>query len=140
MTLVALSSAWGDARRAVVLPWSMKWASVFLRISLAISFAGAAVAKLTRLEQSADLLTNLGFPAWTLYVVVLVELACALALLLNVAVDASAGVLILLMLGAVFTHYNQDKSLVGATPAISLLILLSVLIILRRRERSLVSL
>jgi putative oxidoreductase len=118
----------------------MRWVTVVLRVLLALAFAAAAAVKLSDVNEAATLFANLGFPLWAFYAVVAVELGGAIGLLIDKTVEIAAGVLIILMLGAVFTHYHQEKSLLGATPAISLLLLLGVLVHFRRRQRSLVSL
>jgi hypothetical protein len=72
--------------------------------------------------------------------VIAVEVLAAIGLLIPRMMQGAAGVLIVLMLGAVYTHFSRGDDLVLATPAVVLLILLSLIVVLARRERSAISL
>lgn len=118
----------------------MKIASWILRCIVAAAFVAAALMKLVNVDESARRFAEWGYPPWILYVVATIEMSGGLGLLLPKTAQAASGALILLLIGAVYTHFANGDSLVVAGPAIMLLILLSFIVLLQRQDRGAIEL
>jgi len=118
----------------------MRTVTVILRCVVAIAFVAAAGLKLANSAEFSERLAGWGYPTACYYLILAVELLGGFGLLWPKTAEAAAGVLILLMIGALYTHFSHGDSLVAAAPAILLLLSLSSIVVLRRRERSAISL
>ena len=118
----------------------MNIASWILRLVIAAAFLMAAISKLARLDGTAQQFVAWGFPSWTVVLVALVELFGAAGLLFTRTVQAASGILILLLVGALYTHFAHEDPVTAALPAVALLILLGFSVLLQRRRESAIDL
>lgn len=115
-------------------------AGTILRITASLFFSLSAFVNLVNADANLRRFGDWGYAAWAFHLVVAIELICAIGLLIPKTAETAAGGLILLMLGAIYTHFSQGESLVTAAPALMVLTVLAFIVILRRRERSAISL
>ena len=106
-------------------------AAWILSVLLAALFLFTGAMKLGGTEQVASAFGKFGYPLWFSYIVGLGEVGGALTLLAPKVATYAAGVLILIMLGAIVSHLR-----VGESPALPIivLVLLSIVAYLRRPQ------
>ena len=102
-----------------------------LSVALAALFFFAAYAKLASTEEVASAFGKFGYPLWFSYVVGLAELGGALLLLAPKVASYAAGILIVVMVGAIISTLRVGES--PLFPAV-VLILLAVVALLRRPQ------
>ena len=103
-----------------------------LQIILAGVFFVSANLKLGSFAEASGRFAELGYPAWVLYAVAAVELFGAIGLLIPKTSQGAAGILMLLMTGAIYSEFASSHSLGLAFPAIVLLMLLGLIVVLKR--------
>ena len=106
-----------------------------LQIILAMIFLTVGMAKISGVQSSVDLFQSVGMGQWLRYLVGMVEVACSVLLLFGPYASFGAGVLMIVMAGAVMSHLL----LIGGSVAPSLglgLIAGCVLYLRRQIQRS----
>lgn len=81
-----------------------------------------------------DMFAAWGYSLWFLYLIALIEVAGAIALLVPRFATYAAGVLAVVMAGAAFTLLTNPGEM-GATPAIANLVMLAIVGFMRRGVR-----
>lgn len=102
-----------------------------LSILLALVFLFAGGFKLMNTEQAATAFMHFGYPAAFAYVIALVEVGGALLLFAPGMTLYAAGALLVVMIGAMFSHLKVGETSNALIPLL-LAILLGGLIVLRR--------
>lgn len=105
-----------------------------LQILLALAFIASGGNKLLHLADTVKGFGGMGFPGWFAYFIAGAELLGGIGLLVPRLVRPAALGLMLIMLGAAYTHATKIPGglLPNGMPALSLLVLLIVVYVLRR--------
>ena len=107
-------------------------------ISAANSFLVATVGKATHMSEMIGFFKQSGYAIWFLYFIMATESACALAIVfhfkLGTGIYASAG-LMLIMLGAVYTHWHNKDPFSDSYAAVIQLMNLSILVLIYYFEK-----
>ncbi len=114
-----------------------------LSVMLGNTFILATVGKATNMTEIMTFFRQSGYAIWFLYFIMTAEAAGALGILLNfklrTGIAATAG-LMLIMLGAVYTHWHNNDPFSDSLAAFSQLVNLTMLLLvclLQRNERGL---
>jgi putative oxidoreductase len=75
-----------------------------LQIVLAMIFLTVGMAKISGVQSSVDMFQRIGMGQWLRYLVGMVEVACSVLLLFGPYASLGAGVLMIVMAGAVMSH------------------------------------
>jgi putative oxidoreductase len=102
-----------------------------LQIILAMIFLTVGMAKISGVQSSVDLFQSVGMGQWLRYLVGMVEVACSVLLLFGPYASFGAGVLMIVMAGAVMSHLW----LIGGSvaPAMALGLIAGCVLYLRRQ-------
>jgi len=105
-----------------------------LQILLALAFIASGGNKLLHLADTVKGFGSMGFPGWFAYFIAGAELLGGIGLLVPRLVRPAALGLMLIMLGAAYTHATKIPGglLPNGFPALGLLVLLIVVYVLRR--------
>lgn len=113
-----------------------KATNVFLWIITAIAGVGfilAGLGKIAGSDEMAARFATWGYPVWFMYLVGLFELAGGICLFMVRFAVPAASALLILMIGAIGTHFLNDQ--VGLTlPAFVMVILLVSILSLRKEK------
>lgn len=116
----------------------MNWKNVvlwILSILLTAMFVMSGSGKLINPAQFGAAFVNWGYPTWFATVIGIVEVVAGIALLVPRVAFYAAGVLAVVMAGAVFTHLKTaGEAPRAAVPAV--LLILSVVVALMRRSKA----
>lgn len=104
-----------------------------LSILLALVFLAAGGFKLMNTEQAATAFMHFGYPAAFAYVIALAEIAGALLLFAPGMSLYAAGLLLVIMIGAMFSHLKVGETSNAVVPLV-LAALLGVVIFLKRQR------
>jgi len=110
--------------------------AVGLSIYVALSFLGFEVGKAWHDAEMRQFFQASGYPVWSMYVVMGVETLSALALLSSRLRLVAAGVLALVMLGAIATHARNGDPFGDSLDALRMLLVLGCILLLARSLRS----
>jgi uncharacterized membrane protein YphA (DoxX/SURF4 family) len=99
--------------------------------SVSISFLAVEIGKLTHDADMRQFFLDSGLPVWFLYFVIVAETLGAIGLFLRKLILPAAFGLAILMVGAIFTHYNNGDPFSDSIEAFHLLILLICIIVIR---------
>lgn len=131
--VVLAGSARRDAiRGAVLLSPRVRGA---LRLSIALSYAGLEIGKLTHEAEMRAFFTDSGLPAWMNHAVIAAETVLAGALLIPPAGILAAAGLSLILLGAIATHAHDRDPFSDSLDALHLLVLLAGFAVLTLASR-----
>jgi uncharacterized membrane protein YphA (DoxX/SURF4 family) len=102
-----------------------------LQIILAMIFLTVGMAKISGVQSSVDLFQRVGMGQWLRYLVGMAEVACSVLLLFGPYASFAAGVLMIVMAGAVMSHLW----LIGGSvaPALGLGLIAGCVLYLRRQ-------
>jgi uncharacterized membrane protein YphA (DoxX/SURF4 family) len=103
----------------------MKWQSVsvwVLSIVLALAFAGAGIAKLLSAPMMVAEFALFGYPQWFLYVVGALEVLSAIFFLVPRLRAVATGIVICIMVGALFSHVTHGQFGMAIGPLILLVL------------------
>ncbi len=106
-----------------------------LSILLALAFLGAGFAKLTGQPMMLAEFATFGYPVWFMYLTGLIEVACAVLVLVPRFAAIGATLLVCVMLGALYSHLTHGQSAMIGAPLV-LLVLAAVVGWLRRSQRA----
>lgn len=106
-----------------------------LSIYVALNFLGFEVGKAWHDADMRQFFEASGLPVWSMYVVMGVETVSALALLWPRLRPAAAGVLALVMLGAIGTHAHNGDPFGDSLDALRMLLVLGCILLLARLPR-----
>jgi uncharacterized membrane protein YphA (DoxX/SURF4 family) len=96
-----------------------------LRLSIALSYLGIEVGKLTHEAEMRAFFADSGLPAWMNHAVIASETLLAAALFLPAAEIVAAAALALVLLGAILTHAHNHDPFSDSLDALHLLLLLA---------------
>jgi uncharacterized membrane protein YphA (DoxX/SURF4 family) len=82
-----------------------------LQIILAMIFLTVGMAKISGVQSSVDLFQRVGMGQWLRYLVGMVEVSCSVLLLFGPYASLGAGVLMIVMAGAVMSHLSTFSTL-----------------------------
>lgn len=108
---------------------------VGLSIYVALNFFGFEAGKAWHDAEMRQFFEASGYPVWAMYVVMGVETACALALLSSRLRLPAAGVLALVMLGAIATHARNGDPFADSLDALRMLLMLGYILLLTAKAR-----
>lgn len=108
---------------------------VGLSIYVALNFFGFEAGKAWHDAEMRQFFEASGYPVWAMYVVMGVETACALALLSSRLRLPAAGVLALVMLGAIATHARNGDPFADSLDALRMLLMLGYILLLMAKAR-----
>ena len=97
-----------------------------LSVLLALAFLLAGIPKLLSVAGWIGRFARWGYPRWFLYLIGLVELSGAILLLLPRYAIYGVGILIVVMLGAAYTHVTNGEGLAVVRPLIFLALLVAL--------------
>ena len=105
-----------------------------LQILVAVAFIGSGANKFVHLADTVKGFGGMGYPEWFAYLIAGAELLGGLGLLVPRFTRPAALGLMLIMVGAAFTHATKIPGglLPKGIPALSLLVLLVIIYLLRR--------
>ena len=106
-----------------------------LRISIALSYLGVEIGKLTHETEMREFFVSSGLPAWMNHAVIGAEAALAAALFLPAAEIVGAAGLSVIMLGAILTHAHNRDPFSDSLEALHALLLLAGLGVLALAAR-----
>jgi len=95
-----------------------------LTVLLAALFAFAGFTKVSGAVEVASAFMKFGYPVWFSYIIGAIEIGCALLLFAPRVAAYAAGLLILVMFGAIVSHLRAGES--PLTPVIVLVLLIAV--------------
>lgn len=127
-TVEAVRQRAGDRRMEGLL-------SVGLAIYVSLNFLGFEVGKAWHDAEMRQFFQASGLPVWSMYAVMGVETAAALALLVPRLRLAAAGVLALVMVGAIATHLRNGDPFGDSLDALRMLLVLGCVLMLARSRR-----
>lgn len=107
----------------------MKSQSVSVRILvivLALAFAGAGIAKLLSAPMMVAEFTLFGYPQWFLYVVGALEVLGAIFFLVPRLRAVATGIVLCIMVGAIFSHVTHGQFGMAIGPLILLVLALAL--------------
>jgi putative oxidoreductase len=104
-----------------------------LSIILALVFLAAGAFKLMNTEQAAASFMHFGYPAAFAYVIALAEVGGGLLLFAPAMSLYAAGLLLVVMIGALFSHLKVGETSNALVPLV-LAVLLGVVIVFSRRR------
>ncbi len=104
-----------------------------LKLVLAIAFVLAGGVKIFKAKPMVDQFKEFGLPDFGVQLVGVLEVVCAIGLLIPPITIYAAILLIILMIGAVFNHVKTKHNIPTIAPAFVLGILSSVLVFLLMR-------
>jgi uncharacterized membrane protein YphA (DoxX/SURF4 family) len=102
-----------------------------LCFSVSISFLAVEIGKLTHDAEMRQFFLESGLPVWFLYFVIIAEIFGAIGLFFSKLIIPAASGLAILMVGAIYTHYNNGDPFSDSIEAFHLLILLICIIVIR---------
>lgn len=101
--------------------------AIGISILLSLAFIAAGVSKLMGLEMHTASFTKWAYPQWSIYLIGGLEVICAIGLLIPGIRRYVSGSLILIMLGAIFTHvFNEEMQRIIAPVILLVLNLLFI--------------
>ena len=101
-----------------------------LCFSVSIAFLAVEIGKLTHDADMRQFFLESGFPVWFLYFVIIAEILGAIGLFITKLIVPAAIGLTILMLGAIYTHYNNGDPFSDSLEAFHNLILLICIIVI----------
>ncbi len=104
-----------------------------LQIVLAMIFLTVGMAKISGVQSSVDLFEKIGFGQWLRYLVGMVEVGSSVLLLFGPYASVGAGLLLIVMAGAVMSHLWIIGGSVA--PALGLGLIAGAVLYLRRQVR-----
>jgi len=107
-----------------------------MSIYVALNFFGFEIGKALHDAEMRQFFQASGYPVWSMYVVMAVETFSAIALLVPRLRVAAAGVLVLMMLGAIATHARNGDPFADSLDALRMLLVAACLLLLARRLRA----
>lgn len=117
--------------------WTVRRADdVALRVLLTVVFLAAAGMKFAAVPFEVSGFTRFGYPLWFMYAVGGLQLTGAVLLWTRGYVCHGAGLLAVLMAGAVFSHLQASDLILLPLPALVLMIVLAGVAYVRRDELS----
>jgi len=91
-----------------------------LSVILALAFLGAGAAKLSAQPMMVTEFAVFGYPQWFMYLTGLIEIVAAILLLVPRLAGIGAGLLVCVMVGALYSHLAHGQSEAIRLPAILL--------------------
>jgi uncharacterized membrane protein YphA (DoxX/SURF4 family) len=101
-----------------------------LRLSVSISFLATEIGKLAHDAEMRQFFLGAGYPVWFLYFIITAETLGAVVLLVSKMIVPAAFGLTLIMLGAIYTHYQNKDPFSDSIEALHLLSILVCIIII----------
>lgn len=97
-----------------------------LSIVLALMFLFAGGIKLSGQPAAAEMFMRFGFPLWFMYLTGAIEVGSAILVLVPRLAPVGAGLLVCVMIGAIFTHLTHGQLPMIVIPIALLLIAIAV--------------
>jgi uncharacterized membrane protein YphA (DoxX/SURF4 family) len=95
-----------------------------LCLSVSVSFLATEIGKLTHDAEMRQFFLESGYGAWFLYFIIAAEILGAIGLFVSKLIVPAASGLTIIMLGAIYTHYDNGDPFSDSLEALHLLILL----------------
>lgn len=99
-------------------------------VLLFLGFLGAGFSKLTAQPVMVKEFTTFGYPSWFMYLTGLIEVVSAILVIVPKTARIGAGLLICVMVGAIFSHVTHGQAAMIVAPVV-LLVLAAVELQLR---------
>jgi len=103
-----------------------KIATWTLSILLAFAFLGAGLAKVTAQPMMVQEFSLFGYPQWFMYVTGALELLGAILVLIPRTASIGAGVVVCIMIGALFSHLTHGQAGMVVGPLVLLLMAIAL--------------
>jgi uncharacterized membrane protein YphA (DoxX/SURF4 family) len=107
-----------------------------LAIYIALNFFGFEIGKALHDAEMRQFFQASGLPLWSMYAVMAVETACAIALLFPRLRHLGAGVLVLMMCGAIATHAHNGDPFSDSLDALRMLLMSACILVLWKARRA----
>jgi hypothetical protein len=99
-----------------------------LCLSVSVSFLATEIGKLTHSAEMRQFFLESGYAAWFLYFIIAAEILGAIGLFISKTIVSAASGLVIIMFGAIHTHYRNGDPFSDSLEALHLLILLVCII------------
>jgi uncharacterized membrane protein YphA (DoxX/SURF4 family) len=97
-----------------------------LSVILALAFVGAGAAKLSAQPMMVSEFVVFGYPQWFMYLTGLIEIVSAILLLVPRRAGIGAGLLVCVMVGALYSHLAHGQAAMIGAPVVLLILALIV--------------
>ncbi len=93
-----------------------------IAVLLCLAFLGAGAAKLTSQPMMQQEFAGFGYPLWFMFVTGLIEIAGAVLVVIPRTSRIGAGLLICVMVGAIFSHVSHGQAAMIGAPVVLLVL------------------